>query len=286
MYDVYTSRTGTVLLPFLATPAFFVLLLPATFQRFCGGDIGFRLFTALALLLFAFEHSSSRRNRDRPFDEDATTAKRDRDQTCVDARRNKRGPITCSRYLIQSIEAGRKTLSARIASEISRKTGVDLAWLTNDDPSADMIRSCRYVHTPARIFNRAQASLRTLEGSHHLLRNLQLGVAFDLLHRLLAASRLKGKDDVDGFVERLEKFIKSELEHHTALEDAVYGERRRAKETARKSGRVIALSFLTPFDDKPFHRGRERLATAIAAFTARRVRSENELECVEFDANR
>ena len=181
---------------------------------------------------------------------------------------------TCSRYLIQSIEAGRKKLSVRIASEISRKTGVDLTWLTNDDPSAPMIGNDGNPYSREQHFDRAKANLRTLEGSHHLLRNLQLGVAFDLDHRLLAAWRLKGKAEVEAYMERRENFTKSELKHHTALEDAVYGERRRATEAARKSGKIIPLGFFTPFDDKPFRRGRERLATAIAAFTARRVRSE------------
>ena len=90
---------------------------------------------------------------------------------------------------------------------------------------------------------------------------------------MLAASRLKGKDDVDGFIERLEKFIREELDHHIPLQDAVYGERIRANKTALKTGRIIALGLLTPTGVEPFKRGRRRLGAAIAAFTARRVKT-------------
>ena len=170
--------------------------------------------------------------------------------------------------MIQSIEIGRLQLSTRIASKLSESTGIDLAWLTNGDPTAPMID--RAGHAYAReTGERQKTNRRAPDASHYRWRELQLAIGFDLLHRLLAASRLKGKDDGDGFMERFEKFIKSELSHHVRLEDAVYGERRRATEAARKSGKIIALGFLTPFDDKPFRRGRERLGQALAAFTAR-----------------
>ena len=70
-------------------------------------------------------------------------------------------------------------------------------------------------------------------------------------------------------MDRVEKFIISELDHHIALQDTVYGERRRANKAALKTGRVIVLQLLTPSGPEPFRRGRERLGQAIAAFTAR-----------------
>jgi hypothetical protein len=139
--------------------------------------------------------------------------------------------------MIQSAEIGRERLSPRIASEFSRTSGVDSTWLMSDDPTAPMIGHDGRLYSH-KHFERAQANLRTLEGSQYRLRNLQLGVAFDLLHRLLAASRLKGKDD----------------------------------KTALKTGRIIALGLLTPTGVEPFKRGRESLGAAIAAFTARRVK--------------
>jgi len=73
------------------------------------------------------------------------------------------------------------------------------------------------------------------------------------------------------FMDQLEDFIKDELKKHIKLEDAIFGEHRRAKEEAHKSGR-IASGFLTPFGVEPFKRGRERLGRAMAAFTARQSR--------------
>ena len=128
--------------------------------------------------------------------------------------------------------------------------------------------------TLTQTFERQKANLRGPDASHYRWREMQLGCACDFIYRLLAASKLKGKDAVDGFMERLEKFIKTELSHHVRLEDAVYGERRRANEAALKTGRVIALGLLTPFDEKPFKRGRARLGAALAAFTAARARQE------------
>ena len=36
-----------------------------------------------------------------------------------------------------------------------------------------------------------------------------------------------------------------------------------------KASRTIALGFLTPFDEKPFKRGQERLEAAVASFAVR-----------------
>lgn len=177
----------------------------------------------------------------------------------------------CSRHMIQSAEIGRLALSAKIASKISESTGIDLAWLTNNDPAAPMINHAGEEYTYAD-FERRRTNASAPDASHYRWRELQLGVVFDLLHRLLAASRLKGKDAVDGFMERLEEFLRSELGRHVRLEDAVHGERRRANEAALKTGRIIALGLLTPSDLKPLKRGRERLGQAIAAFTASRVK--------------
>jgi hypothetical protein len=169
----------------------------------------------------------------------------------------------------QSAEMGRRPLSTRIALNISQRTGVDLAWLTNNNPAAPLIDHAGEVYSRAAFEWRRQTKARAPDASHYRWRELQLGAAFDLLYRLLAASRPKGKDTVDGFMQRLENFIKTELEKHVKLEDAIYGERRRAQEAASKTGRIMALGLLTPFDLKPLKRGRARLGQAMAAFTSR-----------------
>jgi hypothetical protein len=177
----------------------------------------------------------------------------------------------CSAAMIQSSEIGRRPLSTRIASKISQRTGVDLAWLMSNDPTAPMINDAGEEYTSAD-FERQKVNLRGPDARHYRWRELQLADGFDLLYRLLAANRLKGKDAVNEFMEDFEDFLKAELKKHVKLEDTVYGERRRAKEAALKTGRIIALGFLTPFDLKPLRRGRERLGRAIAAFTSGQAR--------------
>jgi transcriptional regulator with XRE-family HTH domain len=144
----------------------------------------------------------------------------------------------CSRHLIQSIEIGRLQLSTRIASKLSENCGVDLAWLTNGDPTAPMID---HEGRPfnRETFERQKANLRTLESSHYRFQNLQLGVGFDLLHRLLAASRLKGKDDVDEFIERFEKSSRQSsaitFVLKTPFTESADGQRRRRSRRGRQS---------------------------------------------------
>ena len=121
-------------------------------------------------------------------------------------------------------------------------------------------------------FKSRQTNRSAPDESHHRWRELQLGVGFDLLHRLLAANRPKGADAVKEFMEDFEAFLKEQLKEHVKLEDTIFGERRRATEAALKSGTIIALCFLTPFDLKPLRRGREKLAQAIAAFTSGQAR--------------
>jgi hypothetical protein len=146
-----------------------------------------------------------------------------------------------------------------------------LAWLTTNDPGARMVTPGGDDYT-REVFER-QTKAGGPDEAHYRWRELQLAVAFDLLYRLLAAWRLKGKDAVRAFIGRLERFLKDELKTLIKLQDTVYGERRRAEEAARKTaGKITALEFLTPFDLKPLRRVREKVGQAIAAFTAQQVR--------------
>ena len=46
----------------------------------------------------------------------------------------------CSRHIVQSVEIGRLPLSVRaLATKLSQRTGVDLAWLMNNDSAAPII---------------------------------------------------------------------------------------------------------------------------------------------------
>jgi transcriptional regulator with XRE-family HTH domain len=177
----------------------------------------------------------------------------------------------CSRYMIVSIEVGRFPLSPRIAAEISKRTGVDVAWLMGGDRDAPMVSLTGQPYS-LEDFERRQRDFHFSEGAHYRWRELQLGVGFDVLHRLLRASQFEGT--VRDFMDRFEGFLEAELRHHTALEDTILGERRRAREAGMKAGKVIPLGLLTPADAKPFKRGLEKLTRAIAAVTAAEERRE------------
>ena len=174
--------------------------------------------------------------------------------------------------MIQSAEIGRKPLSVAIASRISESTNIDLSWLMSDDPRAPMINTAGEPYSYDADFKAKQTNPSAPDASHYRWRELQLGVAFDLHLRELAAWRRKGQEAVKAYMERVEDFHKAELKLLPRLEDCVFGERRRAKEAALKTGKVITLQFLTPFDMRPLLRGREKLGQAVAAFTSRQTR--------------
>jgi len=73
-------------------------------------------------------------------------------------------------------------------------------------------------------------------------------------------------------MDRVEAFIKDELSRHTALEDAVYGEQRRATERAAREGTVIGLGLLSPNRPEPLKRGKARLSHALAVLSAGKKR--------------
>jgi hypothetical protein len=66
---------------------------------------------------------------------------------------------------------------------------------------------------------------------------------------LLAASGLKAKTTLTSLSSGL-KNHQDRAQPSLRLEDAVYGERRRAKEAALKTEKTIPLGFLTPSDEK------------------------------------
>jgi transcriptional regulator with XRE-family HTH domain len=173
----------------------------------------------------------------------------------------------CSMDLIHSVETGRARLSTKVANQISRRTGISDAWLTGD-LQAPMVALDGKPYT-LETFQQRQLDYHFSEGPHYRWREVQLGETFDLLHRLLRAWQSQGK--VKDFMKRVEDFMKAELDEHpeiVRLADAIYGERRRAQEAARKAGRVIPLGLLTPLGVESLKRGRVRLAQAIAAMTA------------------
>ena len=112
--------------------------------------------------------------------------------------------------------------------------------------------AARTVHRMVGSRCRGNQKCRQLATFRRQVRYWNLG----LLPHHSDAFKLKGKDDVDCFIERLQDFIKSELDNHTALADAVYGERRRATGAARKSGKKLPWTFALHSTTSPFDAAR------------------------------
>jgi len=64
--------------------------------------------------------------------------------------------VECSRPTIQSIELGRLPLSDKLADRVSRETGVDLAWLKNNNVKKPPLDYEGYRYT-RDVFERVQA---------------------------------------------------------------------------------------------------------------------------------
>jgi hypothetical protein len=176
----------------------------------------------------------------------------------------------CSPGLIQSIETGRRRLSTEIALRISNSTGVDATWLMSNDSDAPMINSAGGPYDYHKDFKPRESAKGVsplVTALHRRWRELQLAVAFDLLHRLLTASRVKGKDSMNGFMDRLAKFLEKEVNSHANLKKTIKNEHRRTDMAAFKAG---ALSLLAAADFKPLQRGMIRLDWLLNEFGARK----------------
>ena len=173
-----------------------------------------------------------------------------------------------SRQLLLAIETGRKPLSTAAAAQVAEATGVSLEWLMSDDDSQPY-------NTLGEPYSRADFDRRQSPAvpsvhetrSHFYFNEARLGVAYDLLCRLLAASRVEG--NTAKFMEKTEKFLHEQLVQYPSLENAIREERTKASQRALKGARLVALGLLSPANPEPFKRGRERLSRALAAITAK-----------------
>jgi transcriptional regulator with XRE-family HTH domain len=172
-----------------------------------------------------------------------------------------------SKYMILRIEHGQEQLSAQVARRLAESTGISGAWLMSDDDDPP-VNDAGEPYTLSD-FERAQSAPPSVHdtAAHYYYHEAQLGVAFDLMLQILAAHRVKRTSKE--FMNRVERFIKDELKRHKALQDRIFGQQSRRNEQAIKKGKVIALGLLSPVDPEPFKRGREKLARALAAVTAR-----------------
>jgi transcriptional regulator with XRE-family HTH domain len=170
----------------------------------------------------------------------------------------------CSQHLIHSIETGRARLSAKVANEISRRTGISDAWLTGD-LQAPMVALDGKPFT-LETFQQRERDYHFSRGPHLQWRKLQFGVGYDILDQMLDAAASEGR--VKELAEWFEAVVTKKLEDFPALDDTIRGNHRRARAAAMKTGKAIPLSRFTPFSPQPFKRVKMRMAQAVAAMTA------------------
>src|SRR5262249_8646942 len=101
---------------------------------------------------------------------------------------------------------------------------------------------------------------------------MEIGVAYDFLCRVLKAEQAKGVDAVSDFLHRLDSYVRSEVGRFGDLQDAVYSEIRQWGKKNVAPGKSYPKSFLFPRSTEPFKRGRRKFDEAIQAIEDREKR--------------
>jgi hypothetical protein len=178
----------------------------------------------------------------------------------------------CSRHAIESVEYGRLKLSTRLGFKISQACGVDLGWLMANDENLPMINHEGQPYKAPEDFDRAQdKELESLK-FYRVEPEMEIGMAYDFLCRVLEAAQAKGVNAVSDFQHRLEVYVRSEVGHFGDLQDAVYGEIRQWGKENVATRKSYPKSFLFPRSAEPFKRGRQRFDKAIQAIADREKR--------------
>jgi hypothetical protein len=101
---------------------------------------------------------------------------------------------------------------------------------------------------------------------------MEIGVAADLLHRVLDAARTRDVRAVSDFQKSLDDFVRREVSRFRELQDEVYQEIRQWGEENVGTGKSYPKNFLFPRSTEPFKRGKQRADKAIAAIEDRKKR--------------
>jgi hypothetical protein len=177
----------------------------------------------------------------------------------------------CSVSTIVSLEIGRLKLSPKLGWRISEACGIDYGWLMANDESRPMINLAGQPYSPEDFTQAQDKDLESLK-FYQVEPEMEIGVAYDFLCRVLEAAKEQGVNAVSGFLHRLEAYVRSEVGHFTELQDAVFGEIRQWGKENVATGKSYPKSFLFPRSAEPFKRGQERFEKAIQAIAAREKR--------------
>ena len=182
----------------------------------------------------------------------------------------------CSRHAIESIEQGRLRLSTSLGFKISQATGCDFGWLMSNDESLLMINHEGQPYTKGDFELARDEELESLR-FYRVEPEMEIGVAYGLLCRVLQAARARDVKDVVDFQKRLEWYVRSEVGHFRELQDAVYGEIQQWNRENVGTGKSYPKTFLFPRSAKPFELGQRKFDEAIAAIADRKKRMAGQL---------
>jgi len=166
--------------------------------------------------------------------------------------------------LIQSVELRRATLTPEVAGRIAEATGCDLGWLLDGDVTKPIINS---KGEPYTFVDAVHAMIRQLNlGEYYQTTGpMQLCVAYAILRRVLDMALEKGNDagsDRFGFVYRLDRFVRSELDQYPTLRDKIYNEVKPA--SAASSAPLVSI--LIPTSAKRLRNAEADFQRAASAF--------------------
>jgi transcriptional regulator with XRE-family HTH domain len=136
--------------------------------------------------------------------------------------------VGVSPYLIQSIELRRATLTPEVASRIAEASGCDLGWLLDGDVTKPIINYKGEPYTPADFIGAYGRASRFYKTTGYMA----LCVAYVILARVLDVALQSGNDrrsDRFGFVYRLDRFVRAELDRYPRLRDGIFSELKRVQ---------------------------------------------------------
>jgi transcriptional regulator with XRE-family HTH domain len=166
--------------------------------------------------------------------------------------------VNRTRHLIESIEQRRAKLSAKLALEISRATGIDFYWLVDDDLSVPMVNRVGAPYTKKDFDFAQDKELEPLQ-FYQVTPEMEVINASSILLRALAAARKKNA--VAQFIHQLKGLVRGVIHRDRELKDEIYG--------ALRTGPFAKQDFLFPRTSEPLKHVKRRAVEAIAEFEAR-----------------
>jgi hypothetical protein len=169
------------------------------------------------------------------------------------------------------LKLSRLKLSTSLGFKISQATGVDFGWLMANDENLPMVNHNGRDYTMQDFEDAKDEDLESLK-FYRVESEMEIGVAADLLHRVLDAARTRDVKAVSDFQRRLEDFVRREVSHFRDLQDKVFTRSGGGEKRTSAPGKSYPKNFLFPPSPERFKRGKQRADKATAAIEDRKKR--------------